>query len=247
MRLIIRAQKEVNDLFDNDNNQKVKDDLTEEEKEQKQEMKEDASGEEKEQKEDLDDHSKDPADEEQDSTEGESPSAEDESEPVPESSAVSEETAEEADSHQQELERLRQEAREYEEKYLKLYAEFENFKRRNRQEIDLNNKYKDQKFAEDFLPVLDNLERAMAIEGDNESFASLKKGVEMVYNEFLNIFNKRDITVIEAEGKEFDPNFHQAVMTEPSEEESGIVLEEFQKGYQLKDRVIRASMVKVSE
>ncbi|MCD2136841.1 nucleotide exchange factor GrpE [Salinicoccus halitifaciens] len=236
----------MNDLFDNDNNQKVKDDLTEEEKEQMQEVKEDASGEEKEQKQDLDDHSKDPADEEQEN-DNEQDSAEDESEPVPESSAVSEETAEEADSHQQELERLKQEAQEYEEKYLKLYAEFENFKRRNRQEIDLNNKYKDQKFAEDLLPVLDNLERAMAIEGDNDSFASLKKGVEMVYNEFLNIFNKRDITVIEAEGKEFDPNFHQAVMTEPSEEESGIVLEEFQKGYQLKDRVIRASMVKVSE
>lgn len=233
-------------MFDNENNQKVKEDLTEEEKDQKQEY----TAEEKRQDQDRDDHSKESSEEEkeetdQDPAEEASPSAE--GEEAPESSAVSEETAEEADPHQQELESLRQEAREFEEKYLKLYAEFENFKRRNKQEIDLNNKYKDQKFAEDLLPVLDNLERAMAIEGDDDSFASLKKGVEMVYNEFLNIFNKRDITVIEAEGKEFDPNFHQAVMTEPSEEESGIVIEEFQKGYLLKDRVIRASMVKVSE
>lgn len=223
-------------MFDNENNQKVKEDLTEEEKDQNQKDPAEENGQDQE----RDDHSKDSSEEvkedtDQDPSEEEKPSAE------------TEEAAEEADPLQQELESLRQEAREFEEKYLKLYAEFENFKRRNRQEIDLNNKYKDQKFAEDLLPVLDNLERAMAIEGDDDSFASLKKGVEMVYNEFLNIFNKRDITVIEAEGREFDPNFHQAVMTEPSEEGSGIVIEEFQKGYMLKDRVIRASMVKVSE
>src|SRR5690625_2362594 len=236
MRLISRAQKEVNYLFDNENNQKVKEDLTEEEKDQNQKDPAEENGQDQE----RDDHSKDSSEEvkedtDQDPSEEEKPSAE------------TEEAAEEADPLQLELESLRREAREFEEKYLKLYAEFENFKRRNRQEIDLNNKYKDQKFAEDLLPVLDNLERAMAIEGDDDSFASLKKGVEMVYNEFLNIFNKRDITVIEAEDREFDTNFHQAVMTEPSEEESGIVIEEFQKGYMLKDRVIRASMVKVSE
>lgn len=164
-----------------------------------------------------------------------------------ESSAVSEETADEVDPHQQEIDNLKEEVKSQEDKYLKLYAEFENFKRRNKQEIDLNNKYKEQKFTEDLLPVLDNLERAMDIEGETEAFVSLKKGVEMVYNDFLNIFSKHDITVIESTGKEFDPNVHQAVMTEPSKEGSGVVIEEFQKGYMLKDRVIRPSMVKVSE
>ncbi len=226
-------------MFDNEKDQKVKEDLTDEEKDQNQNAGESPADDEKEQK-----TGEDTAHE----TASEEPAEEtDDSESETESSAVSEEPADETEQLQQELENLRKEADEYEEKYLKLYAEFENFKRRNKQETDLNNKYKDQKFAEDLLPVLDNLERAMAIEGDNESFAALKKGVEMVYNDFLNIFNKRDITVIEAEGKEFDPNYHQAVMTEPSEEESGIVIEEFQKGYLLKDRVIRASMVKVSE
>ncbi|CAM4140720.1 nucleotide exchange factor GrpE [Lacicoccus alkaliphilus] len=224
-------------MFDNEKNQKVKDDLTEENV-LKQNVEEDSTDE-KEQR-----INEDPTQEESASEEVEETA---ESESFEESSAVSEETADEIDETQQELEKLKEEAKKYEDKYFKLYAEFENFKRRNKQEIDLNNKYKDQKFAENLLPVLDNLERAMEIEGDNESFASLKKGVEMVYNDFLNIFSKHDITVIEAKGKEFDPNFHQAVMTESSSEDSGIVIEEFQKGYQLKDRVIRASMVKVSE
>lgn len=134
-----------------------------------------------------------------------------------------------------------------EEKNLKQLAEFENFKRRNKQEIDLNNKYRDQKFAENLLPVVDNLERALSIEGDSESFISIKKGVEMVHKDLLNTFGKHDITVIESVGAEFDPNLHQAVMTEASDADSGIVIEEFQKGYKLKDRVLRPSMVKVSE
>lgn len=224
-------------MFESEKDQKVKDDLKEE-NDLKQNVDEDSTDE-KEQRFDEDATQEESASEEVEETA--------ESETVEESSAVSEETADETDETQQKLERLKEEAKKYEDKYLKLYAEFENFKRRNRQEIDLNNKYKDQKFAENLLPVLDNLERAMEIEGDDESFESLKKGVEMVYNDFLHIFAKHDITVIEAQGKEFDPNFHQAVMTEASDEDSGIVIEEFQKGYQLKDRVIRASMVKVSE
>lgn len=158
----------------------------------------------------------------------------------------SEET-EVVDEKQEEIERLKQQVDAEEEKYLKLLAEFENFKRRNKQENDTNNKYRDQKFAENLLPVLDNLERALAIEGDSESFVSLKKGVEMVYKDFSNIFENHGITTVKSVGEVFDPNVHQAVMSEASEEESGIVIEEFQKGYKLKDRVLRPSMVKVSE
>lgn len=151
------------------------------------------------------------------------------------------------DEKDEEINRLTEALNAEEAKYLKLLAEFENFKRRNKQEIDTNNKYRDQKFAEDLLPVLDNMERALSIEGDSEAFTSLKKGVEMVYNDFSNAFYSHDITEIKSVGEVFDPNFHQAVMTEPSDEESGIVIEEFQKGYVLKDRVLRPSMVKVSE
>lgn len=148
---------------------------------------------------------------------------------------------------EEEIEALKQQVETEENKYLKLYAEFDNFKRRNRQEMEINNKYKNQDIVEDLLPIIDNFERALKIEGDSESFNSLLKGVEMVYNDLVNTLMKNDVKEIESVGQSFDPNYHQAVMTEASDEEDGIVIEEFQKGYMLKDRVIRPSMVKVSE
>ena len=150
-------------------------------------------------------------------------------------------------SEEDQLLTMKEQVEESENKYLKLYAEFENFKRRNRQEAELNSKYKDQKFAEHLLPVIDNLERALAIEGTDESFIALNKGVEMVYRNLVETLEKHDIKAIDALDQPFDPNFHQAVMTEASDAESDIVIEEFQKGYILKDRVIRPTMVKVSE
>ena len=147
----------------------------------------------------------------------------------------------------EEIESLKQQVETEENKYLKLYAEFENFKRRNRQEMETNNKYKHQGMVEDLLPIIDNFERALKIEGDSDSFNSLLKGVEMVYNDLVNTLMKHDVREIESVGQPFDPNYHQAVMTEASDEDDGIVIEEFQKGYILKDRVIRPSMVKVSE
>ena len=159
------------------------------------------------------------------------------------------ETTEENDevSQEDELLSMKEQVEASENKYLKLYAEFENFKRRNRQEAELNSKYKDQKFAENLLPLIDNLERALAIEGTDESFIALNKGVEMVYKNLVETLEKHDIKAIDALDQPFDPNFHQAVMTEASDKESDIVIEEFQKGYILKDRVIRPTMVKVSE
>lgn len=150
-------------------------------------------------------------------------------------------------SLEDELLSMKEQVEESENKYLKLYAEFENFKRRNRQEAELNSKYKDQKFAENLLPVIDNLERALAIDGTDESFIALNKGVEMVYKNLVETLEKHDIKAIDALNQPFDPNFHQAVMTEAADSESDIVIEEFQKGYILKDRVIRPTMVKVSE
>lgn len=156
----------------------------------------------------------------------------------------------EADAKEEEntVAKLTQRLEDEENKYLKLLAEFENFKRRNKQEAETRNKYKEQKLAEDLLPVLDNLERALSVDDDAEAFSSLKKGVDMVHKEFVKVFNNHEVTVIEAVGVEFDPNVHQAVMTEADDSvESNMVIEEFQKGYMLKDRVIRPSMVKVSE
>lgn len=130
--------------------------------------------------------------------------------------------------------------------YLKAYADTENMKKRLQSEFELSKKYRIQSFALDILPVLDNLERALAAPSDEEN--SYRKGVEMIYAQLVHALNKEGVEEVEAEGKEFDANFHQAIMTEAVEGvESNQVLEVFQKGYKLKDRLLRAAMVKVSE
>lgn len=175
-------------------------------------------------------------------------SAEAEQTAAVEDSAEAVEAVEETEpTAEDKLATLQAELDESENKYLKLHAEVENFKRRSRQEAELNNKYKDQKIAESLLPVLDNLERALAIDGADESFIALNKGVEMVYKNLVETLEQHDIKTIDALNQPFDPNFHQAVMTEAADADSDIVIEEFQKGYILKDRVIRPTMVKVSE
>ncbi len=158
---------------------------------------------------------------------------------------VEEKTAEEL--LQEKVDKLAEELKQSEDKYLRLYAEFENFKRRKNKEIETNNVYKSQKVITEILPSLDNLERALQVESDNEEIKSLLKGVEMVYEGLLNVLKSEGVELIETENAQFDPNYHHAVMQEEdSEKESGAILDTFQKGYKLKDRVIRPAMVKVN-
>lgn len=162
-----------------------------------------------------------------------------------EEEVVEEKTAEEL--LQEKVEKLEEELKQSEDKYLRLYAEFENFKRRKNKEIETNNVYKSQKVITEILPSLDNLERALQVESDNEEIKSLLKGVEMVYEGLLNVLKSEGVELIETENAQFDPNYHHAVMQEEdSEKESGAILDTFQKGYKLKDRVIRPAMVKVN-
>lgn len=148
---------------------------------------------------------------------------------------------------QEKVDKLEEELKQSEDKYLRLYAEFENFKRRKNKEIETNNVYKSQKVITEILPSLDNLERALLVESDNEEIKSLLKGVEMVYEGLLNVLKSEGVELIETENAQFDPNYHHAVMQdEDSEKESGAILDTFQKGYKLKDRVIRPAMVKVN-
>ena len=158
---------------------------------------------------------------------------------------VEEKTAEEL--LQEKVDKLAEELKQSEDKYLRLYAEFENLKRRKNKEIETNNVYKSQKVITEILPSLDNLERALQVESDNEEIKSLLKGVEMVYEGLLNVLKSEGVELIETENAQFDPNYHHAVMQEEdSEKESGAILDTFQKGYKLKDRVIRPAMVKVN-
>ena len=162
-----------------------------------------------------------------------------------EEEVVEEKTAEEL--LQEKVDKLEEELKQSEDKYLRLYAVFEKFKRRKNKEIETNNVYKSQKVITEILPSLDNLERALQVESDNEEIKSLLKGVEMVYEGLLNVLKSEGVELIETENAQFDPNYHHAVMQdEDSEKESGAILDTFQKGYKLKDRVIRPAMVKVN-
>lgn len=131
----------------------------------------------------------------------------------------------------------------------RLSAEIANIQKRNAKERQDAAKYRSQSLAQNLLTVIDNLERALAIEVDTEQAQSLKKGVEMAYEGFLFALKEEGIEVIDALNQPFDPMKHHAVQTIPAEEgqESDIVVQEFQKGYMLKDRVLRPAMVIVSQ
>ena len=158
----------------------------------------------------------------------------------------SEETA--VDPKDEEIQQLQLKANENEEKYLRLYAEFENYKRRIQKENETNKTYQSQRVLTDILPTIDNIERALQIEGDDESFKSLQKGVQMVHESLLRALKDNGLEEIESEGQAFDPNFHQAVVQDDNPDfKSGDITQELQKGYKLKDRVLRPSMVKVNQ
>ncbi|OCA91163.1 nucleotide exchange factor GrpE [Bacillus sp. FJAT-27225] len=144
-----------------------------------------------------------------------------------------------------ELEKKLEEA---ENRTLRLQADFDNYRRRVRLDAEAAEKYRAQSLISDLLPVLDNFERALAVEIEGEQAQSFKQGMDMVYRGLLEALKKEGLEPIEAKGKPFDPNFHQAVMqVEDNSMEPNSVVEEFQKGYVLKHRVIRPSMVKVNQ
>ena len=131
---------------------------------------------------------------------------------------------------------------------LRNQADFDNFRRRTRLESEAGEKYRAQKLILDILPALDNFERALNMGIQNSQSDSLLQGMEMVYRGLVDALTKEGLEPIEAVGKEFDPHLHQAVMQGEDENfGSNMVIEEFQKGYLLKDRVIRPSMVKVNQ
>ncbi|MEG0547373.1 MAG: nucleotide exchange factor GrpE [Coprobacillus sp.] len=132
--------------------------------------------------------------------------------------------------------------------YYKVFADMENSKRRLQKEHQDSMKFMMQSFIEELLPVVDNFERSLNVKDASEEVQTFLKGYQMIFDQLMAILTKSGVEVIEAQGKEFDPNVHQAVMTAQDENYgSNIVVEELQKGYKLKDRVIRASLVKVNE
>lgn len=147
---------------------------------------------------------------------------------------------------QNEIDELKSEVDRLKNAYAKAYADTENVKKRLQNEADTNKKYRIQSFAKEILPAIDNLERALAASDESES--QLKKGVEMIYNQLIKSLKDEGVEEIDCLNKKFDPNFEQSIMVEKKEGfEPGVVIEVLQKGYMLKDRVLRAAMVKISE
>lgn len=156
--------------------------------------------------------------------------------PVEEASAETVETAPEAPAAD--------EAKAANERYLRLMAEYDNFRKRSAKERE--NIYTDVRVdtVSKFLPVYDNLQRAMATATADEAY---KKGVEMTFNQLCEVFKKLGVEEIPAVGEKFDPNVHNAVMhVEDEEKGESEIVEEFQKGFKIGEKVIRFSMVKVA-
>ena len=144
---------------------------------------------------------------------------------------------------------LEAEKEDLEEKVLRLQAEIQNLQRRHAKNREELQRFRAQDLAKDVLPSIDNLERALQIEVQDESGQNLKKGLEMVKDSLLQALANNQIEVIDPAGEDFDPNFHEAYAQVPGQEgqESNQVAEVFEKGYKLHDRVLRPAKVTVVE
>lgn len=144
------------------------------------------------------------------------------------------------------LDKTKERLKELEDQRIRQLAEFENFRKRSEKEKSQMFEVGAKTVVEKILPVLDNLERGLFAVTEEEKESSFVKGIELVYKQMLTAFEELGVKPIEAVGKEFDPNLHNAVMMVDDENlESGTVAEEMQKGYMYKESVVRHSMVKV--
>ena len=160
-----------------------------------------------------------------------------------------EEVTEEKTTELSNEEKLQQEVERLNNQVCRLSAEISNIQKRNAKERQDAAKYRSQSLAQNLLNVIDNLERAIASPSESEEAQNLKKGVEMVYEGFLYALKEEGIEEIDALNQPFDPTLHHAVQTVPVEDcqEPDRVVQVYQKGYKLKDRVLRPAMVIVSQ
>lgn len=184
---------------------------------------------------------------EKDVRESEETTDKNEAEKVSEEIANNEEV--EVNPLKKELEETKAELEEVQDRYLRLQAELQNIQRRNKREQEAATRYRSQDLAKQMLPAIDNLERALTIEVEDEAGKNLKKGIEMVLESFNQALKSEGIEVIDPIGEPFDPNMHEAYTQVPAddEKESGTVAQVFEKGYKLHDRVLRAAKVAVAQ
>lgn len=160
---------------------------------------------------------------------------------------ASPEQEEDAAAAEAQLEQLRQQLEEQQQRLLRVQADYDNFRRRTRQEKEEFAKYAASELVEQLLPVLDNFDRALHAAENSKDFDSLFKGVDMIFRQFLQVLEQSGLKEMDAVGQPFNPEYHEAVMkVEDSEQEEGTIVEQLQKGYMFKDKVLRPAMVKVS-
>lgn len=153
-----------------------------------------------------------------------------------------------ADDGKGKIESLEKEYEDLNSQFLRLQADFVNYRNRMNKEKESSIAYGTEIIVTELLPVIDNFNRALEAEDKDSKENSFYQGIKMIEKQLLDTLEKNSVVEIEALGLEFDPNYHHAVVMEESDEyDSNIVIEVLQKGYLLKDKVIRPAMVKVSK
>lgn len=154
--------------------------------------------------------------------------------------------AKDVESSEEIIGKLKLEVDDWKNSYMRKQADFQNFTKRKEKEMEELRKFASEKIILKLLDGLDNLSRAVETSKQTSDFESLSKGVEMTLNQFKQILKTEGVEAIETDNKEFDPQKHMAVMVEESEEvKNNHIIMELQKGYSLKGKVVRPSMVKV--
>jgi molecular chaperone GrpE len=143
---------------------------------------------------------------------------------------------------------LKQQRDDYYDRLLRKTAEFDNYRKRiDRERLQLSDAAAADLLTE-LLPLVDDMERALKADTGGDASGAIRKGVELIHKQLLEVLRKRGVKPIEALGADFDPHFHQAVAHEPGEgRREGEVIEEFRRGYMLGDRLLRPAMVKVAK
>lgn len=158
---------------------------------------------------------------------------------------VSEQVSAEIEALKKQVEEAEARASEYKDSWMRSQAEFQNYKKRLERDNDLTRAYMKGDIIKKILPVLDDLERALQNRPTDDLWAG---GIELVVRKFQTTLESEGVKKIEAEGREFDPNFHEAISNEPNDEvESGHVIAVVQNGYILGERVIRPALVRVAQ
>ncbi len=147
-----------------------------------------------------------------------------------------------------ELLKVLEEKKNYKNLYLKTLADFKNYKMRQKEEVKKLEEFASEGVIINLLPVIDNFERAMGVEMNDNNIDSIKKGIEMIYKQFMSILEKEGLKPFSCIGEKFDPYKHEAIeVVEDENREEGVVVDEIERGYYYKDKLLRHAKVIISK